>query len=97
MLWPEADAVDAPVARGEDPGPLAGVPFAAKNLFDVAGVATVAGSIIERRRPPAARDAFAVAGLGAGRRGLRWRLNMDEYAYGFTTENSHYGAGTQPA
>ena len=44
---------------------LAGVPFAVKNLFDVAGLATLAGSRIERSRPPAARDAALIRRLEA--------------------------------
>jgi len=91
-----ARVVDAAMARGDDPGPLAGVPFAAKNLFDVAGVTTLAGSVIERGRPAAERDAFAVAGLEARGAICIGCLNMDEYAYGFTTENSHYGATRNP-
>ncbi len=91
-----ARALDAEIARGNDPGPLAGVPFAAKNLFDVAGVTTLAGSIIERGRPAASRDAFAVAGLEARGAICVGCLNMDEYAYGFTTENSHYGPTRNP-
>jgi AtzE family amidohydrolase len=91
-----AAAIDAAVARGEDPGPLAGVPFAAKNLFDVAGVTTLSGSIIERRRAPATRDAAAVARLEAAGAVCVGCLNMDEYAYGFTTENSHYGPCHNP-
>jgi AtzE family amidohydrolase len=91
-----AEAIDAMVARGENPGVLAGVPFAAKNLFDVAGVTTLAGSVIERRRAPAARDATAVARLEAAGAICVGCLNMDEYAYGFTTENSHYGATRNP-
>jgi AtzE family amidohydrolase len=89
-------AVDEAVARGEDPGPLAGVPFAVKNLFDVRGVVTLAGSIIERRRPPAEHDAFTVARLEAAGAVCVGCLNMDEYAYGFTTENSHYGPTRNP-
>ncbi len=91
-----ARTVDAAVARGQDPGTLAGVPFAVKNLFDVAGVATLAGSVIERRRAPASADAFAVARLEAAGAVCVGCLNMDEYAYGFTTENSHYGATRNP-
>lgn len=91
-----ARAVDAAIASGASPGPLAGVPFAAKNLFDVAGVTTLAGSIIERRKPPATKDAFAVARLEAAGAICVGCLNMDEYAYGFTTENSHYGATRNP-
>jgi AtzE family amidohydrolase len=92
----EAGRVDAAVAAGRDPGPLAGVPYAVKNLFDVQGVTTLAGSIIERRRPPAAADGFAVARLAAAGGVCVGCLNMDEYAYGFTTENSHYGACHNP-
>jgi AtzE family amidohydrolase len=92
----DAEAVDAAIARGDDPGPLAGVPFAVKNLFDIAGVITLAGSVIELRRPPAPRDAFAVARLRAAGAVCVGALNMDEYAYGFTTENAHYGPTRNP-
>jgi Asp-tRNA(Asn)/Glu-tRNA(Gln) amidotransferase A subunit family amidase len=44
----KAAAVDAARAAGEDPGPLAGVPFAVKNLYDVAGIPTIAGSRTSR-------------------------------------------------
>ena len=53
----EAAAVDAAIARGEVPGPLAGVPYAVKNLFDVEGLITLAGSRINRDRAPATADA----------------------------------------
>ena len=91
-----ARRVDERIFDGDDPGPLAGVPFAAKNLFDVAGVTTLAGSRIERQRPPAERDAFAVAALEAAGAVCVGCLNMDEYAYGFTTENSHFGDTRNP-
>lgn len=74
----DAEAVDRAIAQGIDPGPLAGVPFAAKNLFDIAGLVTLAGSIIERRRAPAAADAFAVARLRDAGAVLVGALNMDE-------------------
>ena len=61
----DAEAIDRRLAAGEDPGPLAGVPFAAKNLFDVTGLTTLAGSKINADRPPATRDATAVARLRA--------------------------------
>lgn len=92
----EADAVDAAVAAGRDPGPLAGVPYAVKNLFDVAGLATVAGSRIDRDRAPAARDAALVRRLAAAGAVLVGATNMDEYAMGYTTENAHYGATRNP-
>ncbi|MDE2146165.1 MAG: AtzE family amidohydrolase [Burkholderiales bacterium] len=89
-----ADAVDASPRRARMK--LAGVPFAVKNLFDIAGLATLAGSKIERDARPAARDAVLVRRLEAEGAVLVGALNMDEYAYGFTTENSHAGACHNP-
>ena len=91
-----ADVVDAAVAAGKDPGPLAGVPFAVKNLFDVAGIVTLAGSRILADRPPAAADAPAIAALERAGAILVGTLNMDEFAYGFSTENEHYGPTRNP-
>ncbi|HEY5199227.1 MAG TPA: AtzE family amidohydrolase [Solirubrobacteraceae bacterium] len=92
----DARRVDELVAAGIDPGPLAGVPFAVKNLFDVAGEVTVAGSKISADDPPASADAEAVRRLSQAGAVLVGLLNMDEYAYGFTTENAHYGACHNP-
>jgi 1-carboxybiuret hydrolase len=92
----EAAAVDARRARGETLGPLAGVPYAVKNLFDISGVTTLAGSKINRDLPPAKADASAVARLQAAGAVLTGALNMDEYAYGFSTENTHYGPTRNP-
>jgi AtzE family amidohydrolase len=77
-------------------GPLAGVSFAVKNLFDVKGVTTLAGSRINASLPPAAQDCFLVRKLEAAGAALVATANMDEYAYGFTTENTHYGATRNP-
>lgn len=92
----EAQAVDARRAGGGEPGPLAGVPFAVKNLFDLKGVVTLAGSKIDAEHPPAAADATIVQRLVAAGAVPIGALNMDEYAYGFTTENSHYGPTRNP-
>jgi AtzE family amidohydrolase len=92
----DAEAIDRLVAAGEDPGLLAGVPFAVKNLFDIAGIATLAGSKINAENPPAKRDATAVTALKKAGAVLVGTLNMDEYAYGFVTENAHYGATRNP-
>ncbi len=92
----DARRVDQQIAAGIDPGPLAGAPFAVKNLFDVAGEVTVAGSAISAGDPPAAADAEAVTRLRRGGAVLVGLLNMDEYAYGFTTENAHYGPCRNP-
>jgi aspartyl-tRNA(Asn)/glutamyl-tRNA(Gln) amidotransferase subunit A len=92
----EADAVDAALAAGRDPGPLAGVPYGVKNLFDLAGVVTVAGSKINRDLPPAATDATAVTRLQAAGAVCLGALNMGEYAYDFVTDNAHDGATRNP-
>ncbi len=62
--------------RGERLGPLAGVPYAVKNLFDVEGLATRAGSKINRDRPPARVDATLVRRLEAAGAVLVGALNM---------------------
>jgi AtzE family amidohydrolase len=76
--------------------PLLGVPFAVKNLFDIAGLRTLAGSKIERDAAPATGDAVLVQRLEEAGAVLVGALNMDEYAYGFTTENSHEGPCRNP-
>ena len=92
----DAAAIDAAVDSGRDPGPLAGVPFAVKNLFDIAGTTTLAGARIYADRPAAVRDATVVRRLREHGAILVGALNMDAYAYGFTTENTHYGATHNP-
>ncbi|BAZ50785.1 amidase [Nostoc sp. NIES-4103] len=92
----DAARIDAEVAQGNNPGVLAGVPFAVKNLFDIAGLTTLAGSKINAENPPATQDATAVTKLKQAGAVLVGALNMDEYAYGFVTENSHYGATRNP-
>ncbi|RVT89181.1 AtzE family amidohydrolase [Sphingomonas crocodyli] len=92
----EADAVDAIVAAGRDPGPLAGVPYGVKDLFDVAGLPTTAGAGMRADATPAVADAEAVARLKAAGAVLIATLNMDEYAYGFVTVNAAYGTTRNP-
>jgi amidase/aspartyl-tRNA(Asn)/glutamyl-tRNA(Gln) amidotransferase subunit A len=92
----QADLIDHRIAGGQDVGPLAGVPFAVKNLFDIAGVTTIAGSKIHAEKAPAKNDATAIARLKNSGAVLVGALNMDEYAYGFTTENTHYGPTHNP-
>ena len=91
-----AEAVDAALARGEAPGPLAGVPFAVKNLIDVEGLPTRAGARINRERAPATRDGALVRRLEAAGAVLVGALNMGEYAYDFTGENVHDGDSHNP-
>jgi len=77
-------------------GPLAGVPFAVKNLFDVEDLPTRAGPLINRGDAPATADAFAIQQLERAGAILVGTLNMGEYAYDFTGENAHDGACRNP-
>jgi aspartyl-tRNA(Asn)/glutamyl-tRNA(Gln) amidotransferase subunit A len=92
----KARAVDAAVAAGQKVGPLAGVPFAVKNLFDVQGLPTRAGSKINRDLKPSPRDATLVERMEAAGAVLVGALNMGEYAYDFTGENVHDGPSCNP-
>ncbi len=81
---------------GRAAGPLGGMPFAVKNLFDIAGLPTRAGSLINRDRAPATRDAPLIRRLEAAGAVLVGALNMGEYAYDFTGENVHDGNCRNP-
>src|ERR1700720_658345 len=92
----KAKSIDAAIAAGKNVGPLAGVPFAVKNLFDVQGLSTRAGSKINRDLPAASRDATLVERLEAAGAVMVGALNMGEYAYDFTGENIHDGPSRNP-
>jgi len=91
-----ARAIDQDRSNNKRLGPLAGVPFAVKNLFDVEGLATLAGSKINRTRAPATRDAALIERLESAGAILVGALNMGEYAYDFTGENIHAGPSRNP-
>ena len=91
-----ARRLDAAIEAGKNVGPLAGVPFAVKNLFDVKGISTRAGSKINRDLPPATRDATLIERLEGAGAVLVGALNMGEYAYDFTGENLHDGPSRNP-
>jgi len=91
-----AHVLDRARASGKPLGPLAGVPFAVKNLFDIAGLATLAGSKINRENRPAGRDATLIERLELAGAILVGALNMGEYAYDFTGQNIHYGPSRNP-
>ncbi|MCL6744142.1 AtzE family amidohydrolase [Kosakonia sp. R1.Fl] len=95
-LLAEATQIDRQIAKGEALPALAGVPYAVKNLFDIEGVTTLAGAKLFSQQSPATEDAFALRQLTRAGAMLAGALNMDAYAYGFTTENSHYGATRNP-
>jgi AtzE family amidohydrolase len=91
-----AQAVDVLRRSGAQLPPLAGVPYAVKNLFDIEGEVTLCGGKINETNPPAAADAELVTRMTKAGAVLVGALNMDEHAYGFTTENTHYGATRNP-
>lgn len=92
----EAAAIDAMRAQGKPLPPLAGVPYAVKNLFDVEGMVTLAGAKINAANAPSAADAAIVARMRRAGAVLVGALNMEELAYGFLTENHHYGTTRNP-
>jgi AtzE family amidohydrolase len=92
----EADVIDSRRMDGEVLPPLAGVPYALKNLFDIEGLTTLCGAKVHANNPPATRDGTLVRRMQAAGATLIGALNMDAYAYGFTTENTHYGVTRNP-
>ncbi|MFN0207570.1 MAG: Asp-tRNA(Asn)/Glu-tRNA(Gln) amidotransferase subunit GatA [Planctomycetota bacterium] len=90
-----ADAVDDMVKAGKNPGPLAGVPVALKDILCVRGSLSTCGSkILAGYRAP--YDATVVTKLRAAGAVLFGRTNMDEFAMGSSTEHSKYGPTTNP-
>ncbi|HEY7640753.1 MAG TPA: amidase [Steroidobacteraceae bacterium] len=87
----QADAVDRQRAAGVSLPPFAGVPIAIKDLFDLRGDVTTAGSRVLRNAPPAERDAPAVALLRAAGFIVIGRTNMTEFAFSGLGLNPHYG------
>ena len=93
-----ADGADAMQAAGiRLPSPLAGLPVSIKDLLDVAGEATCAGSVVLRDAAPALADAPVVARLRAAGAAILGKTNMTEFAYSGVGLNPHYGTPANPA
>lgn len=91
-----ADAMDLLRRAGAAPSPFAGIPIAVKDLFDIAGEVTTAGSKALAARAPATRDAVAVARLRQAGFIALGRANMTEFAYSGLGMNPHYGSPRSP-
>ncbi|HYI72529.1 MAG TPA: amidase, partial [Skermanella sp.] len=92
----QAEASDRLRAHGIVPSPLAGLPISVKDLFDLAGQVTTAGSVVLKDSAPAKADAPAMARLRAAGAVLIGRTNMTEFAFSGLGINPHYGTPGNP-
>lgn len=92
----EAAAVDQAVAAGHDPGPLAGIPLAVKDLEDAAGFVTSRGSALFAGGAPAEQDSILVARLRAAGCVVVGKTNTPEFGYKADTDNPHFGPTHNP-
>ncbi len=92
-----ARAADEAQAAGRPLPPLAGLPVSVKDLYDIAGRTTLAGSVLRRGEPVALRDAAAVARLRAAGAALVGLTNMSEFAFSGVGINPHHGTPCNPA
>ena len=91
-----ARAADAALARGATLLPLAGLPVTVKDLYDIAGRTTMAGSVLRTGRPVATHDATAVARLRAAGAAITGLTNMSEFAFSGVGLNPHHGTPRNP-
>ena len=91
----EAAAIDERVARGEDPGPLTGIPIGVKDLEDAAGFVTTHGSPVHADDPPAEQDSILVARLRARGCVVLGKTNSPEHGWKADTDNEVFGATRQ--
>src|SRR4029077_11405939 len=91
----DAEAADRELAAGRNRGPLHGVPIAVKDLIDIKGVPTTAASRV-RERHVAAADAPVISRLRDAGAVLIGKTNLDEFAFGTTSEHSAFGPVRHP-
>ena len=92
----QADAVDATVAAGRDPGPLAGIPIGVKDLEAVEGFTTSFGSALHADDPPATADSVHVARFRAAGAVVIGKTNTPEYGHKGATDNPAFGTTANP-
>lgn len=92
----QAEAMDALRSCGAAPSPYAGIPISIKDLFDLAGQVTRAGSIALNDRPPAQADSLCIARLRQAGFVFIGRTNMTEFAFSGLGLNPHYGTPLNP-
>ncbi|OLP43028.1 amidase [Rhizobium oryziradicis] len=100
-LTPERAMIEAGIAanrirNGRSRGMLDGIPIAWKDLFDLKGITTTAGSVVLANEPPAARDAAVVAALAQAGMVCVGQVNMSEFAFSGLGLNPHYGTPRNP-
>jgi Asp-tRNA(Asn)/Glu-tRNA(Gln) amidotransferase A subunit family amidase len=91
-----ADIVDATIAEGGDPGPLAGIPIGVKDLQDAAGFRTTYGSALHADDPPATQDSPFVARLRAAGCVIVGKTNTPEFGWMGNTTNAIFGPSRNP-
>ena len=96
VVLAQAAAADKLIAHGIRQSPLAGIPVSVKDLLDVQGEVTRAGSKVLSDRPAATQDAAIVARLRRAGAVIVGRTNMTEFAYGGIGYNPHYGTPASP-
>lgn len=93
----EASAARRRIREGRSLGPLDGVPVAWKDLFDISGLPTTAGSLVLAAAEPAKADAAVVGALASAGMVSIGRVNMSEFAFSGLGINPHYGTPRNPA
>ena len=91
-----ANALDSLRTAGVDLSPICGLPVSIKDLFDVQGEITTAGSVALKHSPPARADAAVIARLKRAGAVIVGRTNMTEFAYSAVGLNPHYGTPANP-